>query len=220
MKLKMKILRISSFLYIPILFALAVTVSGAEPVPGKEKQEDGKKVSGLFSEISKNMKLIEKMLNQKKSGKECQNQQKNLVDQIDKLIDGLQKMQKSSGQGGGKKSEQKQSGGKPQSRDQKAGEQQRKLEKQTKGKSDKQKQVKGEKKETKGKTEEEQKRGAGDPPPVDNKGGKGHKGSGGWGFLPGEVRALLRSRGRSGVPLKYAEIIRRYFERLSEAKNK
>ena len=41
------------------------------------------------------------------------------------------------------------------------------------------------------------------------------KGTVGWGFLPGEARALLDGSRRTGIPAKYAEMIRRYFERLS-----
>lgn len=214
-----------------LAFGWAVVCHAAAPVPNKPPAEDpGKKVNNLFNDITRNMKRIEDMLNKKQSGSETQKQQKALTHKMDDLIEALQKMQQSSqsGGGGGSSQDKQQKSGGSQGKDQKAEEHQRKNEGGKQGKEELQKrgkeqakdQVQGENekpKDGKGQTGEEQKRAPGEMNPESGQSGGANRFGGGWGFLPGEIRALLRARGRSGVPQKYADIIRRYFERLSEA---
>ncbi len=203
-------------------FIPAGRADGAEPPPaGNEVEQSAQKVRSLFGDISKNMETIEKMLNRKQSDAACKEKQNNVVSQLDELIEQLKNLQQSSSSSSGGGGQQKQGGKQKQSSgDQKAEKQQRKIEEQ-KGRKPGDEKQKGGKKETSGKTEEEQNKVEGEPP----EGTKGAAGSekkrpGGWGFLPGEIRALYRSHGRDGLPARYMEVIRRYFERLSKETNR
>ncbi|HAK94091.1 MAG TPA: hypothetical protein DCM87_03555 [Planctomycetes bacterium] len=213
-----------------VLLACAALCRGAEIAP----PAPGEGLDGLFDDITKNIALIERMLNRKESGEECQSLQKQVVSDIDELIEALRKMQSSSSGGGGSSSSQPQDG--KESEDQKAEKKRRELEKMEGRKPEGKKpgapegakpeqgkepqpadgELRKDGKEQPGKLPNDDVKKAAPPPagvagPLTEKGG-----TGGWGFLPGEVRALIEASGRPGVPAKYEGLIRRYFERLSE----
>ncbi len=212
------------------LLACAAVCRGAEIAPPAQ----GEGLDGLFDDITSNMALIEKMLNRKESGEECQSSQKQVVGKIDKLIEALRKMQCSASGGGGSSSSQPQDG--KESKDREAEKKRRELEK-MEGRTPEGKkpgapdgaqpepgkeptpadgELRKDGKEQPGKLPNDDVKKA-TPPPAGVAGPLTEKsGTGGWGFLPGEVRALIEASGRPGVPAKYEGIIRRYFERLSE----
>ena len=78
------------------LLAWAAVVRGAAVEPPAQ----GPGVDALFDDITRNMALIERMLNRKDSGEECRGSQKQVVAKIDELIEELRKMQASSSGGG------------------------------------------------------------------------------------------------------------------------
>lgn len=193
-----------------LLVCAAVCRGGeiAPPAPGEG-------LDALFDDITKNMALIERMLNNKESGEKCQSAQKEVVSKIDELIEALKKMQ-STESGGGSSSSQPQDG--KESKGQEAEKKRREIEKMEgrRPEDGKQSAQPESGKERPDKLPNDDVKKASPPPagvagPLTEKGG-----SGGWGFLPGEVRALIEASGRPGVPAKYEGLIRRYFERLSE----
>jgi hypothetical protein len=229
----------------PLAAALCLAVvcraAAEQPPPLEAGKQAPQGLEELFGDITRNMDLIEQMLNRKDSGESCQGSQKELVGKIDKLIEELKKRQQSmSGGGGGGDSSSQPKGGKG-SKDQQAEKKQRELEKmQGRTPKDQSAQKQGGKKTEPGKEQgkgEPQKSGeqkSGEPkdgkekvpndevdakkalPPGEAGPLAEKRGAGGWGFLPGEVRALIEASGRPGVPAKYEEIIKRYFQRLSE----
>ncbi len=218
---------------VAVLIAGARVLCGGEaepPAPAAPGQEVRAGLESLFGDITRNMDLIEQMLNRKDSGADCQGSQQQLVGKIDKLIEELKKRQSSSG--GGSSGSDQSKGGKD-SRNQEAEKKQRELEKmQGRAPKDKSAQQQGGKKPEPGKEEkgtldkdgkEEQGKAPNDGvdakkplPPGEGGPLNERSGTGGWGFLPGEVRALIEASGRPGVPAKYEGIIKRYFQRLSE----
>jgi len=212
------------------LLAWAAVVRGAAARP----HAHGPGPDALFDDITRNIALIEPMLNRKHSGEECRGSQKQVVAKIDELIEELRKMQASSSGGGGSSASQPRDG--KQSGDQEAEKKRRELEK-MEGRRPENKRPgasEDEERDSRKRTEpaggelrEDGKEQAGKlpnddvkkapPPPAGVAGPLTEKsGTGGWGFLPGEVRALIEASGRPGVPAKYEGLIRSYFERLSE----
>jgi hypothetical protein len=194
---------------VPWLVAAGEAVKKEGP-PQETKQD---KLLQLLGGISRNMELIEELLQKKDSGPACQNKQKTLTEQLDVLIEELQKRQQSCGQGGGQGQQQQQQ---ESQEDQKASKNRQDVGKQEgrKPKTGPAKKV-GEK-ESPGKVPNVRRARENPPEPGSADPLTEKRGAGGWGFLPGEVRAQAEAEGRTGIPAKYAEMIRRYFERLSE----
>ncbi len=184
--------------------------------PGDESpQAAAEKLLELFGEISRNMSLIEEMLKKKESGEACQNTQSEVSKRMDELVEELKKLQQCCSSGAGSpRNRNQQSSPDKKKKDQKAGKKRRASAKQE---GRKPMSSKPRKKQT-GEGKVPNVRKARDKVPPSGVAGplSPKKGASGWGFLPGQIRALLDSEGRSGVPPRYADLIRRYFERLSE----
>lgn len=200
-----------------IAFLVAVGLDGAQVPPAADTGRQEDELVELFGEISRNMGLIEEMLKKRESGPSCQGSQQELVEQIDELVEELKKRQCSGSGGGGGQSQKPQSSAEEQ-KDQQAQEKQEAGERRE-GRKPQQGAAKEQGEREKQGKAPNVRRGDEKPPPAGVGGPLTEKqGGAGWGFLPGEVRALLDASGRNGVPPKYAEVIRRYFERLSEQK--
>jgi len=179
-----------------------------------EADQGGRKLLDLFGRIAKNMQLIEKLLKKRDVGPSVKQSQQEVLRTIDELIEELKKRQQCcQGSGGGSQMQRQTSSSKNQ-QDQQASKKRRPGEKQS-GRKPKTGKA-GRRKESQGKVPNV--RRAREEPPPAKVGGPltGKRGSGGWGFLPGEVRALLDAAGRTSLPQRYAELIRLYFERLSK----
>ena len=196
--------------------------AGAGPAPGGGAAARGNAaLEELFGDIARNMDLIERMLQDRDSGPACQGAQHDVVKQIDKLIEELRERQQSAGGGGGAMDDrdsrsQGEQQAEKQQRDVEGQEGRKPLPEKPGGESGEAEPQDPSGKESDGQSPHDAQRD-GRLPRAQVEGPLTEKdGVGGWGFLPGEIRALLESRGRTGVPPKYEGIIRRYFERLSD----
>ena len=216
-----------------LLVWCCVVGAAAGPAPagnGEASAEEAKKLVELVGDITENMELIEEMLKQKDSGPATQGKQQGIVKQLDELVEELKKHQCESSGGGGGGEQQKQE---KSQEDQKAEQRRRQMEqmggRQPKGgkKSGKKQGGKGKEKSGAKKEPGGEKEQPGKVPNVKKGFEKGKESSvagpltekkqyGGWGFLPGEIRALLKGNVNEGPPPRYAELLRRYFERLSQ----
>ncbi len=205
---------------VPLVALSPLLLSGGEAVKQAEGEGKQNKLLKLFSDITGNMELIEEMLKKRESGPGCQGSQRKLVTRIDELVEELKKCQCSGGGGGRGKnmpqhSEQENEEQKASKKRAKSQQQGRKPQ-QGKNQPDSKKGGKQGERERPGKVPNVRK-GDEKPSPVGVEGPLTEKrGTAAWGFLPGEVRALLEAGRRNSLPSKYVEVIRRYFQRLSE----
>ncbi|MFQ5654044.1 MAG: hypothetical protein ACE5GW_04860 [Planctomycetota bacterium] len=195
----------------------ADTAAGEEQRRGDEENPlDGIGMEGqsairkLLDEITRNMQRIEKLLNQDRVGEATQDKQLRAVEQIEKLIEEVERATSySSGGGGG--TQQPQQG--ESSEDQALGRKQQQMKEEMqrrKQQGEANMEPQSPEKVPNDRTTE------GQVPPVEVGNLKDRQGRGRWGRLPKTVIEQMYDNGRRKLPEKYRMLLEEYFRKLPD----
>ena len=197
----------TSTLLCTLLAASALLWAKDEILPGKKaKARESRAEENPMYDVASDMERVARRLTEAKTDDATQDVQQGILDKLDKLIEQAQQQSDKPPQGGSGEKQQRKPEPKPQPKP--SPEEQRK-------------EAERQKQEKKPATAEEKKKserpgigraGQGDPS------GALHTDAEEWGNLPPAIRdQLLQSQGE-GFPLKYRELLRRYYLELSKPK--
>jgi len=186
------------------LLAVLLTVASPawakeELIPTKRRSRQRQGPPNPLREVADDMHVVGRRLQEAKTGELTQDKEKTIVEKLDKLIDAARRQQQKQSKGGQGKAQQRQK-----KRPQPKPASQKKQKQAKKPAAAKKKQQKQSPRPGLGRP------GSGKPT------GPIHTDAGEWGDLPPAIREQLLQTQGEGFPLKYRELLRRYYRELSK----